>query len=101
MPPPCPHATTGSQKHDGGKDRWDLLPLAPVRAVVRVLTYGAKKYAPGAWKLVPEGRDRYFSAALRHLTAWRDGEQLDVESGLPHLAHAACCVLFLMGLGDE
>lgn len=99
--PPCPLATGASQKHDGGKDRWDLLPLGPVRSVVQVLTYGAKKYAPNAWRLVPDAKDRYFAAALRHLTAWRDGERLDEESGLPHLAHAACCVLFLLGVGDD
>lgn len=38
------------------------------------------------------------AAAMRHLAAWRDGEQLDEESGLPHLAHALCCIVFLREL---
>jgi hypothetical protein len=39
---------------------------------------------------------RPFSAAMRHLWAWWKGEQADPETGLPHLAHAACCLMFLM-----
>jgi hypothetical protein len=33
-------------------------------------------------------------AAMRHMRARYGGEILDSESGLPHLAHAACCCLF-------
>jgi hypothetical protein len=91
-------------KHDAGKARWDLLPLGPVAAVVAVLSFGAKKYAPNGWVAVaegPDGADRYYAAVLRHLVAWRRGEATDPESGLPHLAHAACGVLFLLWLGGE
>lgn len=84
------------QKHDAGKDRWDLLPTRAVRSLVRVLAHGALKYGEGNWRLVPETRKRYYAAAQRHLTAWWEGETFDPESGLPHLAHAACCVLFLL-----
>lgn len=85
------------RKDDQDKDRWDLLPWGPVRWVVKVLTVGAKKYADDNWQLVPNARRRYFAAALRHLTAWYEGEPNDPEDGLPHLAHAICCILFLMG----
>lgn len=81
------------------KDRWDLLPTGAIRSVVKVLTYGARKYAPGNWAVVPNARERYYAAALRHVTAWWDGEKLD-ESGFPHLAHAVCCLLFLMSLEE-
>lgn len=84
-------------KFDGGKDRWDLLPWKAVREVVSVLTYGAAKYKPFNWLMVNDANDRYFAAALRHLTAWRGGETIDPESGQRHLAHAACCVIFLLG----
>lgn len=84
------------QKHDAGKDRWDLLPLWPVEQVVKVLTFGAAKYGPNNWQLVEGRADRYFAATMRHLTRWRLGESNDPESGLSHLAHAACCVLFLL-----
>jgi hypothetical protein len=47
------------------------------------------------WRKVDK-RSRYYRAALAHLFAWWRGETNDQESGLPHLAHAACCVLFLV-----
>lgn len=88
-------------KHDAGKDRWDLLPFAALKNVVRVLTHGADKYGVDNWQLVPDWRRRYTAAALRHLTAWYQGERTDQESGAPHLAHAVCCLLFLLTLDAE
>jgi hypothetical protein len=88
-------------KHDVEKERWDLLPVSSVRDVVRVLGFGAAKYSVDNWQKVPDARRRYYAAALRHLVAWWDGERLDPESRLPHLAHAACCVLFLMWFEDR
>lgn len=82
-------------KLDTGKERWDRLPWAEVRDVVRVLNFGIEKYAVDNWQLVPQARDRYFAAAIRHMVAWQQGERTDGESGLPHMAHAACCLLFL------
>lgn len=84
------------RKDDNGKPRWDLLPLGATSAVVDVLTHGAVKYAPDNWRKVPEPKRRYFAAALRHLVAYWRGEKLDPDSGKPHLAHAACCLLFLL-----
>ena len=86
------------RKDDDGKPRWDLLPFRATAYVVDVLTYGAEKYAPENWRKVDGWRWRYFAAALRHLVAWWRGQKTDPKSGLPHLAHAACCVLFLLEL---
>jgi hypothetical protein len=46
------------------------------------------------------------SAGYRHLTAWSMGENTDPETGLSHLAHAACNMLFLLayeirGIGND
>jgi len=84
------------RKNDRGKDRWDLLPWDEVRCVVQVLTLGAEKYEDDNWKRVPNSRERYFAAAQRHITAWWSGERWDEESGMHHLAHAICCLLFAM-----
>lgn len=84
-------------KYDGEKPRWDLLPLRPIREIVKVLTYGAKKYSDYNWTRVEPFKERYFAALMRHLDAWRtDGETHDPESGLHHLAHAGCCLVFLL-----
>lgn len=78
------------------KLRWDLLPYRETGQVVDILTYGAEKYADDNWKFVPDKEKRYFAAGMRHLVAWKEGEKNDKESGKPHLAHAICCLLFLL-----
>jgi len=82
-------------KDDHGKAPWHLLPPDAMEEVLNVLSYGADKYAPRNWE---KGMDwsRPFSAMMRHMWAWWSGEDNDRESGLSHLAHAACCVLFLL-----
>jgi hypothetical protein len=82
-------------KYDDGKLRWDLLPIEEVEDVVKVLTFGANKYAPENWKLVKGARWRYLAAAFRHIKAWMVGKRLDDETGFTHLAHAATNLLFL------
>ena len=92
------------EKLDQGKRQPRLMPIGPLLAIVDVLTFGAKKYAPDNWKHVPDATERYTDALLRHVFAWMDGERLDPESGLHHLGHAGCCVLFLLWLeleGDQ
>jgi hypothetical protein len=88
-------------KYDSGKTRWDLVPWEQFREVAEVLTLGAVKYAPDNWKQVEHPRERYFSAAMRHLVAWQEGEAKDPETGKSHLAHAVCCLLFLAAREEE
>lgn len=87
------------RKDDAGKAPWHLVPWGAVGEVVAVLDFGARKYGPNTWQDVSRARARYFAATQRHLLAWWGGEDRDAESGLPHLAHAACSVLFLLALG--
>jgi hypothetical protein len=82
-------------KHDQNKRRLDLIPPSAFLSAGDVLTYGAKKYGPENWRKIPNGQDRFFGAALRHLMAWRSGEKTDPESGLPHVAHALTNLMFL------
>ena len=92
------------QKFDAGKTEWDLLPLGPVEEVVKVLMHGREKYGRDNWQLVDNPIRRYYAAAQRHLAAFRRArfdtknpfDAVDSESHLHHLAHAACCILFLL-----
>ena len=88
------------KKHDANKPRFSLLP-SQIWQVIDVLEFGAKKYGVDNWQKVDNSRERYFNACHRHLQAWWSGERLDAESGLTHLAHAVCCLLFLMWGDDE
>lgn len=85
-------------KYDSEKPRFDLIPPAAEELLAKVLTYGAKKYAPNNWKYVDNANERYIAAALRHINAHRKGEYNDDETGEPHLAHAMCCLAFLLEL---
>jgi hypothetical protein len=66
-----------------------------MEAIAEVLTFGAAKYDDNNWCRGARW-GRYYSALLRHLFAWWRGEDLDRETGLSHLAHAGCCLVFLM-----
>jgi hypothetical protein len=89
------------RKYDESKPDWSLLDLQIMEEVVRVLTSGARKYSPANWKLVPNGKNRYFAAAMRHITAWQQGQKTDMETGESHLSHAMCCLLFLRGIEKQ
>jgi len=83
------------RKYDGGKLEYGLLPALALEETVKVLTFGAQKYERGNWQKVPDAKRRYFDAMERHVWAWKKGEQFDPESGIHHLAHAMCCLMFL------
>ena len=83
-------------KFDKDKPKWNLLPWDELEDVVHVLTFGAKKYAPDNWKFVDDANNRYMDAAMRHLVAHQQGETRDSESGESHIAHAICCLLFML-----
>ena len=88
-------AESAGRKFDGGKLEYGLLPPKALEATVDVLTFGAQKYERDNWQKVPDSKRRYFDALQRHLWAWKQGEQIDPESGRHHLAHALCCLMFL------
>lgn len=83
-------------KFDSRKPRWSLLPKGTVLQIIEVLEFGAAKYAENNWRHVENGHQRYYDALMRHMEAWWLGEKTDPESGLSHLAHAGCCLMFLL-----
>lgn len=85
----------GFKKFDHGKARYDLIPPFPLEALARLYAVGARKYGAENWR---KGTDysRYFSAAMRHLYAWRRGERFDVENREEHLTAVLFCVITLM-----
>jgi hypothetical protein len=80
-------------KHSQGKPRYSLIPSNALNEVVKVLTFGAEKYSEDNWKKVPNLQREYSDAAGRHRFGSTQ-EFLDGESGLPHLAHEICCLMF-------
>lgn len=83
------------RKDDGGKLKWDLAPWNAIGEIIRVLTFGAYKYDNWNWASGIK-YSRLRAALQRHLVAWDTGEKVDPETGINHLAHAGCCLLFLL-----
>jgi len=75
--------------------RFDLIPVLPLAEIAKVFTYGTMKYDDNNWRKGMKW-GRIYGALERHAEKWIQGEQLDIESGLHHLAHAAwqCIVLY-------
>ena len=82
-------------KFDNGKTRYELVPPEALEEITKVLTFGATKYADRNWEKGIK-YSRVFGACMRHLWAWWRGEDKDPETGLSHLAHAGCCIFFLL-----
>jgi hypothetical protein len=73
-----------------------LLPPAALAQTAWVHELGATKYGEWNWRETGIKFDTYVGAILRHLMLAHDGEWLDSESGLPHIAHiAASCNILL------
>lgn len=82
-------------KNDEGKPRVDLLSPIAMTKIAEVMTFGAKKYEPHNWRK-GIAWSRVTAALLRHVFAFMRGEDKDPETGLSHLAHAGCCIMFLL-----
>jgi hypothetical protein len=97
---------TEGTKDDDGKLRYDLVPVEALEEITKVLTFGIKKYEPRNWeKGLTYGR--VYAALERHMKKWwKSPGELDKDTGLSHLAHAGCCIFFLLtyeerGMGKE
>lgn len=71
-----------------------------LEGAVRVLMFGAQKYAPNDWRKGAPYTETYESL-MRHLQKFMRGEDLDPESGLPHLDHALINIIFLKWFSEN
>lgn len=82
-------ATTGLNPKDlvgAKKVNVDCVPTSAIIETAIVLGLGAKKYGPYNWREQPIQMVTYVNAAIRHLYALLDGEDLDSETGRTHFA---------------
>jgi hypothetical protein len=87
--------TTNALKYDENKPPINLLSREALEQTAKVMAFGKEKYDAHNWRK-GFAWSRPLSAAMRHIMAFNDGENKDPESGLSHLAHAACCIMFLL-----
>lgn len=87
--------STGALKFDTGKADLSLIPLVAMIEEAKGFMLGEKKY--GRYNYC-KGLEvsRLIGAAMRHILAYQQGENLDPESGASHLGHARCCLAMLL-----
>ena len=81
-------------RYNEGKLRYDLVDQHAHEQMVKVLTFGAKKYAARNWEKGMAWTS-VIASMERHLAAIKKGEDYDSESGILHAAHIACNAHFL------
>lgn len=87
-------SSTGGQK--GVKpERMSLIPVEALEIMGRLYGFGAEKYAAHNWRKGYEWSKSYDSLQ-RHANAFWRGEDIDEETGLPHLAGVAFHAFTLM-----
>mgnify|MGYP007099646832 CR=1 FL=1 len=62
---------------------------------------GALKYGRGNWRHDGARASIYYDACRRHLNKWFEGEDLDPDSGLAHMAHALACLAILVDAREQ
>lgn len=91
------HSQMNPKDHIGlTKAPLSYLPPAALVPVAQVLRNGAEKYGRANWRQHSLLRTVYLEAAVRHIFADLDGQSIDEESGLPHIAHAVAGLLIML-----
>lgn len=85
----------GAVKHDSQKPDYSLLTPAMLEPMTQAMMYGQEKYSRGNFRAGFENI-RLTSAALRHIFAYLDREDLDPESNVSHLGHAMAALAMLL-----
>ena len=78
------------------KPKMSDTPTVGIVEMGKVFSMGAAKYGRFNWRHHKVSSTVYYDAAQRHLFAWFEGEDLDPESGLSHLAHVMACMNIIL-----
>lgn len=87
----------------GGQNKLPMH-LIPPRALAHValaFADGGLKYQAYNWREEKISSSVYYGAALRHLNAWWEGENIAPDGVAHHLAHAICCMAMILDTMDS
>lgn len=82
---------SGASKHDSDKIDLSLIPYVALREEAKAFMVGAKKYGRLNY-LKGHKNSQLVAAAMRHLLAWNEGEEIDPTDGQHHLGSVRACV---------
>jgi hypothetical protein len=78
---------------------FSIIPMPALMDLALAMQEGAGKYGPFNYRAVPVQMHIYLEAAWGHITSCINGEDIDLDSGLHHVAKCmACCAIILDGL---
>lgn len=85
---------SGNPKDIFGKKKPDLSLVPPAATLYAALAMqdGAGKYGPYNWREKKVLARVYVAAAMRHLSQYLDGEDLDPDGDIPHVGRALACL---------
>ena len=93
---PMSESTNPKDKIGRTKPPLHLIPGSATVEEAIVMGLGAAKYGPYNWRDHSVAASVYVGALKRHVETWFDGEDIDPESGVSHLAHARACLGILI-----
>lgn len=69
------------------------IPCGPLYELGLAMMEGGRKYGSHNYRAVGTRASIYYDAAMRHLTEWWEGEDIDSNSGVHHLIKATACLI--------
>jgi hypothetical protein len=73
-----------------------FIPPVALLHLGQAMANGGVKYGQMNWRSKQVISSIYYDAAMRHLMAWWDGEDVAPDSSVKHLAHAMACLAILL-----
>ena len=74
---------------------FSTIPSPVIAEIGLAMLEGARKYGRHNYRVAGVRASVYYDAVLRHITAWWEGEDIDVDSGLNHIIKALTCLVVL------
>lgn len=87
--------TNPKQAHGDRRVPFSTVPAPVVAELGLAMLEGALKYGRHNYRIAGVRASTYYDAAMRHLTAWWEGEDIDPDSGLPHPVKAMACLAII------
>jgi hypothetical protein len=72
-----------------------LVPCEVLLETGLAMLEGARKYGAHNYRVAGVRASVYYDAAMRHIMAWWEGEDIDSDSGLPHIIKAIASLIVL------
>lgn len=73
-----------------------LVPASGIATTALAFLEGALKYGKYNWRITGVCASIYLDAMKRHIDKWESGEDVDLKTGVPHLASVCACAMIIM-----